>query len=78
MPIKHTVISGHAPGRIRDAFLDALEFEETDTPEFAALCGKLWNCTDALPGNACADLYIRYGATYAIAARAFRTGEWPE
>ena len=78
MPINRSVISGHAPGQFRDAFLEAVEFEETDSPEFIALCGKLWNCTDILPRDACNDLDIRQGSTYAMAARVLRTGEWPQ
>ncbi|WP_018263350.1 hypothetical protein [Methylobacterium sp. WSM2598] len=55
---------GHAPGDIRDAFLEAIEaFEawEDDEPEptvevrerqmtIREVCGLLWNCSDTMPG----------------------------
>ena len=61
---------GHAPGDVRDAFLEALEDMRgwrTGTPEPTAevrgqaipisrLCGLLWNCTDIMPGHACGDM----------------------
>ena len=36
------------------------------------LCGQLWNCTDILPGMACADLDLPEGSTYARAVRKLR------
>ena len=55
---------GHAPGDIRDAFLEAIEayeaWEDGD-PEpcvevrgrpmrLSEVCGLLWNCSDTMPG----------------------------
>jgi hypothetical protein len=34
--------------------------------------GKLWNCTDILPAEACVLLDIRRGSTYAIGVRKFK------
>lgn len=57
-------VGGHAPGDLRDAFLDAVEglrrrrpgtpiplveVREQQVP-LLALCGLLWNCSDILPG----------------------------
>ncbi len=56
---------GHAPGHLRDAFLEMVESGDWrkdsgegmpvgyhDTPvSFRALTGLLWNCTDVLPGR---------------------------
>jgi hypothetical protein len=55
---------GHAPGDVRDAFLEALDIyvnrevgaaePEVEMREqrvsLCQLCGLLWNCTDILPG----------------------------
>ena len=61
---------GHAPGDVRDAFLEAIEaFENwedgddeptvevrgSDLP-ISQACGLLWNCTDILPGGAVTSL----------------------
>lgn len=56
---------GHAPGDLRNAFLEAIEaygawipkgpeptVEVQDRPiGLAALCGLLWNCSDIMPGS---------------------------
>src|SRR5262245_21907195 len=56
-------IGGHAPGHVRDAFIDALDqFEawENGEPEpsieidgqalsLSEVCGLVWNCTDIMP-----------------------------
>jgi len=56
---------GHAPGDVRDAFLEAVnEYanSEAGSPEpvvelreqqvtLSKLCGLLWNCSDAMPGS---------------------------
>lgn len=75
----------HMKGYIRDDFCDwvdnDLASEEpaslTDSVEvgwsrvwtLSKLLGKLWNCTDILPGGVCDDLGLRRGSTYAIAVR---------
>jgi hypothetical protein len=55
---------GHAPGDVRDAFLDAIDSiyssaESDPLPRFELrekavtfdqLCGLLWNCSDQMPG----------------------------
>lgn len=62
--------NSHAPGDLRDAFLEALDLlihaplgAPPPTAELrgariqmGALCGLLWNCTDQLPGHVRADL----------------------
>jgi hypothetical protein len=59
---------GHAPGDVREAFLNGLDAvmydrEEHPTVELrerkvpmADVCGLLWNCTDTLPGDYCRSL----------------------
>jgi hypothetical protein len=78
---------GHAPGHLRDAFCEAVqafhdwrdgpeptvELNEAEVP-ISAVCGLLWNCTDALPSHECTaleDRDIRAGS-YAGAARAMK------
>lgn len=68
MPTTTLPKAGHAPGHRRDAFLESIS---TGTPN-AALAGHLWSCTDILPRNACDDLDIPPGSTYAQAARQVR------
>ena len=61
---------GHAPGDVRDAFLEAItafmewkngepeptvELREQQVP-LSKLCGLLWNCRDILPGHAVTEL----------------------
>lgn len=43
--------SGHAPGHLRDAFLDILELKDFTSSETLRLTGLLWNCTDIIPGE---------------------------
>jgi hypothetical protein len=38
------------------------------------LCGKLWNCTDIMPGAVCVELEMPPGSTYAQAAQGIRRG----
>jgi excisionase family DNA binding protein len=59
------IISGHAPDHIREAFLESIENGAPDP----VLAGRLWNCTDTMPGNYCEDLGLSPGCTYAQAAR---------
>ena len=72
---------GHAPGHLRDAFLEWLDKywftdEDCDTVEIDGqrrplrwLIGQLWNCTDILPGSYCDELELQIGSTYAMAVR---------
>jgi hypothetical protein len=75
---------GHAPGHLRNEFLEALEAHyknRTDSKireRLAAACALLWNCTDILPGSDAAmvaDLVSgeRRGYSYAAAARQIRS-----
>ncbi|MEO3811340.1 hypothetical protein ABGB17_20290 [Sphaerisporangium sp. B11E5] len=65
------LISGHAPGDLRNPFLEAIEehglaaARDMRRPGFT----KLWNCTDILPGWACDLLDVPSGSTYAQAVR---------
>ena len=68
---------GHAPGYLRDAFLEWLEGERGDVVDVDEkpqtlrwLIGQLWHCTDVLPGWACDELDIPLGSTYAKAVQA--------
>ena len=72
---------GHAPGHLRDAFLEWTEEQEGDTvvvglyeeeKPLAWILGQLWNCTDILPGDCCNDLDLPSGSTYARAVRAVK------
>ena len=82
---------GHAPGDVRDAFLEAVETwaqSEQVVPDFTVevrgqrvpigrVCGLVWNCTDIMPGDACAAFEIfgedlPQGSTYAKAARCLK------
>jgi hypothetical protein len=71
---------GHAPGYLRQAFLDWMSFGcvleelvavgDDDTPrDISWLIGQLWNCADALPGWACRELDLPAGSSYAQAVR---------
>jgi hypothetical protein len=77
-------VAGHAPGHLRNEFLEALEAHyknRTDSKireRLAAACALLWNCTDILPGSDAAmvaDLVSgeRRGYSYAAAARQIRS-----
>ncbi len=68
-------LGGHAPGDVRDAFLEAvdafLEWDEVgDEPTIdvrgkdltiSAVCGLVWNCSDCLPGGTREALYAFAG-----------------
>jgi hypothetical protein len=63
--------SGHAPGHLRDAFLDAVDEVMANRPVDRAIFGRLWNCTDQLPWST-VEQVREMGATtgtYASAAR---------
>ena len=38
------------------------------------IAGKLWFCTDIMPGDTCDDLHMLSGSTYAQACRKIRQG----
>jgi hypothetical protein len=74
MSISSHVVSGHAKGHLREAFLDALEGLprepcDADLGELRTAAGRLWNCTDVLPGHVCDDLDLPRGSSYARGAR---------
>ncbi len=73
---------GHAPGYLRDAFLEWLPSwshlvaDQPDTCEYDGetvplkdVFGLLWNCTDIMPSTACEQLDLRQGSTYAMGVR---------
>ena len=75
----------HAPGHIRGALGDAFDTDDEwwmsfDTPKQALmLLGKLWNCTDIVPGLLRVEIAewldderLLHGCTYAQAARALK------
>jgi hypothetical protein len=68
----HRVISGRAPGHLRDRFIELIE-EREFTPELTALTGQLWNCTDIVPGSVCDWLDQPVGSTYAQLVRHVRS-----
>lgn len=68
MPTTTLPQAGHAPSHLRNAFLVSIE---AGTPDLT-LAGRLWSCTDVLPRDACDDLDIPPGSTYAQAARRVR------
>ena len=65
----------HAPGHIRDAFCEALQWGDPTNPDEATsagltrreLCAELAGCTDQLPAEA-QDLIDGTGFTYGEAA----------
>ena len=72
---------GHAPGYLRDAFLEWLEeyqdvriapetceYDDETVPVNDVL-GLLWNCTDIMPSWDCDTLDLRPGSTYARGVR---------
>jgi hypothetical protein len=65
--------NGHAPGHIRDQFDELIEDGTPyDRDSARAIAGRLWNCTDILPGQLCGLLAIPAGSTYAKASRHLR------
>ena len=40
------------------------------------IAGKLWHCTDIMPGDLCSELEMEPGSTYARAARRIREGRY--
>ncbi len=71
--IMSNIVSGHAPGHLRDQFCELIESGEHGTPALQRLAGRLWNCTDTLPSDYCLCLALPGGTTYAQAARRLRS-----
>ncbi|MDB5595744.1 MAG: hypothetical protein JWM36_2705 [Hyphomicrobiales bacterium] len=73
----------HAPGPVRDAFLQQLD-RRVDvgvaSQKLLALCIKLRRCNDPLPGITCDMLSIPRGSTYGQAAMIVLGSPqaWPE
>jgi hypothetical protein len=73
----------HYPGHIRDAFITWVEAEQPssfvyeDERRWTArkLLGKLWHCSDVMPGYVCSDLDMAQGSSYAAAAQQLIT-QW--
>jgi hypothetical protein len=68
---------GHAPGQLRDWLLNYVETGELDEMTDKGLTlrwliGRLWNCTDILPGWAHHELGLSGRSTYACAVRFLR------
>jgi len=68
---------GHAPGHLREAFLDyilsdsqnaTVVIDEQERP-LKWLLGQFWNCSDILPGDVCDEIDLPRGSSYSIAAR---------
>jgi hypothetical protein len=73
MKLHSIVYDGHAPGAVRDAFLDAVDhMSEMGVIglKLILLCRQLRNCTDPLPGVTCQMLGIPAGSTYGCGAAA--------
>jgi hypothetical protein len=68
------VISGHAPGHLRDRFIELVEAGDFSA-ELHALSGRLWDCTDIVPGWVCRSLDEPAGSTYTQLARHIRSAE---
>ena len=67
---------GHAPGHLREAFQEWTEDQESNVvmiddkiKPLQWIVGKLWNCTDILPGYICDMLDIPTSSNYAQAMR---------
>jgi hypothetical protein len=78
----------HAPGHLREAFLEIAETGEVDSslwwgrppadPE-AYVLGRLWHCTDIMPVCDCYAFGLQQGSTYAQAVQGIVFGRipWP-
>jgi hypothetical protein len=62
---------GHHGNDVRDAFQAANEAD--DHEQLYRLAGRLWSCTDIMPGWDCEHLDLPRGSTYAQAARLIRS-----
>jgi hypothetical protein len=58
----------HQSNDRREAFRLAVELKACDR----ATAGRLWNCTDIMPRDLCADLDLPPGSTFARGARRVR------
>jgi hypothetical protein len=75
-------LGGHAPGHLRDAFLEWIEggadaefvLIDDEPKPLRWLIGQLWNCSDMLPSSECDALDLRAGSTYAQAVRSLKHG----
>ena len=69
---------GHAPGHLRDRFLELIEGGmpdgEAEREELRTLCGQLWNCTDTIPSGYAEGIDLKAGS-YAMVARQLRA-DW--
>jgi hypothetical protein len=70
--MKRLPVSGHGPESLRVALQDAVYDE--DNKALWRLTGKLWNCSDTMPGEVCEQAQMPRGSTYAQFARQFRRG----
>ena len=63
----------HCSTNVREPFqnliVDVYVDEVCPTETHSAIAGRLWRCTDMLPGGDCETMAIRRGSTYAQAAR---------
>ena len=60
---------GHLHEEFQDVIVDLYVDEVCPTETHSAIAGRLWRCTDMLPGCDCETMAIRRGSTYAQAAR---------
>jgi hypothetical protein len=79
---------GHAPGHLRDAFEEWAYDTDSPSGDAALrqevvmhnghmrtldwLIGRLWNCTDIMPGSLCDQLDLLTGSTYAQGVRSVK------
>jgi hypothetical protein len=76
---EHPGYAGHAPGHIRQGFLDWVQIG-CDPKEMVTVgdevchvrwvIDRLWHCTDVMPHSACDHLDIRRGSTFGEAMHA--------
>ena len=63
----------HCPERTREQFQDLIVNLYVDhvcpTDTHLTIAGRLWRCTDILPGGDCETMDMPKGSTYAQAAR---------
>ncbi len=79
---------GHAPGHLREAFEEWAYDLDTPSGDAALrqevvmhngrmrtldwLIGRLWNCTDVMPGSLCDQLDMLSGSSYAQGVRSMK------
>ena len=75
--------TGHSPCNLREQLCEAIEaerftpktcwHENIGGPEQARrVTGRLWNCTDVVPGTVCEDAGIPRGSSFAQLSRQLR------